>query len=445
LLKEMFPKIKLAEINDVVKISGDNVADAMDMLLTATFLQEDIQSSEEGEDDTEGEWTVIQRLDQVKLEEKSAKQEKLLLSKGVDGFAVDDDYRSPRKDDRRRRESRATSSKSSSKVSSPMIGVFNEGYPRQNAWHKMGKDIDFLVDNLTLPRTTVSRHYHANNASIGFAIHSIVYEEETDKEANPDMDSLEYELARNLAAEYKELDYQDLLHLVRLSQEGGIAAVNLAPYLQWAVQHSNSRQSATQSREPRSPNLNQEQSSWAAAKSSSLKSKKIPQQKNLPKPPRRDQSELEMEYDLAIWRAAQASQNAQDHHRRGRSKREHLSAATYYAAESRTENKRAHDLATQLADIKASQQSRSDFLDLHGIGAADAERIVTEKVNEWWTLLRTGREGEVKPRYEIVTGKGLHSQSRKAVLGPIVSRMLLRQGWRFSVESGRIFVTGRIY
>lgn len=43
-------------------------------------------------------------------------------------------------------------------------------------------------------------------------------------------------------------------------------------------------------------------------------------------------------------------------------------------------------------------------------------------------------------QYEVITGKGIHSQGRKAILHPGIIKFLEEEKYRFIPEDGKIFV-----
>ena len=115
-------------------------------------------------------------------------------------------------------------------------------------------------------------------------------------------------------------------------------------------------------------------------------------------------------------------------------------AAAYYSSVGRDYGAKAKSAMSATADATAARQSTKSQLDLHGIGVADAVRIAREKVTSWWVGLGDRVNGH--GGYKIITGKGTHSEGGVARVGPAVSRMLIREGWRVEVGSGSMVVTG---
>ena len=121
-------------------------------------------------------------------------------------------------------------------------------------------------------------------------------------------------------------------------------------------------------------------------------------------------------------------------------------AAAYYSQVGRDHDARAKIAESAAADALVSQQNSQTELDLHGLNVKDAVRISREKVTAWWHELgeqRVGTTGarRIGPEYQIITGKGNHSDGR-GKLGPAVGKMLIREGWKVEVRGGRLVVMG---
>ncbi|KFY50110.1 hypothetical protein V496_09583 [Pseudogymnoascus sp. VKM F-4515 (FW-2607)] len=127
-------------------------------------------------------------------------------------------------------------------------------------------------------------------------------------------------------------------------------------------------------------------------------------------------------------------------YRKGKSDRLMGGAAAYYSSVGRDFDAKAKSATSASADATAARQASASQLDLHGIGVADAVRIAREKVTSWWVGMGDRVNGHAG--YKIITGKGTHSEGGVARVGPAVSRMLIREGWRVEVGSGSMVVTG---
>lgn len=114
-------------------------------------------------------------------------------------------------------------------------------------------------------------------------------------------------------------------------------------------------------------------------------------------------------------------------------------AAAFYAQEGRDYNVKAKSAMSATADCLVAQQSSSKQLDLHGIGVVDAVRIAREAVTAWWHRVdKTGSHAG----FQIITGKGTHSEDGVARIRNAVGRMLIREGWKVDIGSGSILVRG---
>jgi hypothetical protein len=133
-------------------------------------------------------------------------------------------------------------------------------------------------------------------------------------------------------------------------------------------------------------------------------------------------------------------------YKRGKSDPLMKGAALYYAELGREKAKASKASFAAAADALVASQSTSRVLDLHGVGVADAVRIAQEKVNKWWESLGDakyapgGGGGPARDGYRIVTGVGRHSKDGAPRIGPAVSRMLVREGWKVEICHGETIV-----
>ncbi|KAI9353593.1 hypothetical protein BDR26DRAFT_7600 [Obelidium mucronatum] len=85
-------------------------------------------------------------------------------------------------------------------------------------------------------------------------------------------------------------------------------------------------------------------------------------------------------------------------------------------------------------------------LDLHGLTKAEAICALTNKLDEYFKKRNGGATLAVQKPLQVITGLGIHSGNRKAVLLPVVLSFLKREGWRFEhneSNEGYIEVKGR--
>jgi hypothetical protein len=146
--------------------------------------------------------------------------------------------------------------------------------------------------------------------------------------------------------------------------------------------------------------------------------------------------------NTAFAQATKASKKARsDHHMGG--------AAAYYSALARENVAVARDLSSQAAEGFVLSQSDRSMLDLHGVSVADAVQIARVQVARWWDDLGDAKHvpgggGPAREGYRVVTGVGRHSKGGAPQIGPAVSRMLVKEGWKVTVGQGEILVTGRM-
>lgn len=131
-------------------------------------------------------------------------------------------------------------------------------------------------------------------------------------------------------------------------------------------------------------------------------------------------------------------------HRRGTSNPLYRQAAGYYTQQAREHAKRAQEATSTAADILVDQQSTDRTVDLHGVSVQDGVRIARQRVLNWWKDLRGSRQGPVLDEsLTIITGLGRHNASGISPLRQAVAAALTRDGWKYTVETGRFVVSGR--
>ncbi|POS85156.1 hypothetical protein EPUL_003268 [Erysiphe pulchra] len=137
-------------------------------------------------------------------------------------------------------------------------------------------------------------------------------------------------------------------------------------------------------------------------------------------------------------------------YRRGKSDKLMTAVASYYAEEGHNYNSLAKKAQSDAADLIVASQCSQNSIDLHGLSVQDAVRIAREYVTIWWHELGEGScsgsnlrgSTDYPSSYHIITGTGSHSKDGVSKLGPAVSKMLKRDGWKFEVRSGILTVTG---
>lgn len=113
--------------------------------------------------------------------------------------------------------------------------------------------------------------------------------------------------------------------------------------------------------------------------------------------------------------------------------------AGYYAAEARraTAAAREWELEGARMAVDAQLSRKGNTVDLHHATVDQAVTLALETAEQWWS------KPDRSNRLTVVTGKGLHSASKRGVLGPAVARALEEDGWRVERSEGSIAVLGR--
>lgn len=122
-------------------------------------------------------------------------------------------------------------------------------------------------------------------------------------------------------------------------------------------------------------------------------------------------------------------------------------AAAYYAQIGHEQMKLLKQQTAAIADEHVATQSSSTHVDLHGVSVVDAVRIAKDRTEHWWeglgdTKYYSGGNNAARMGFRIVTGVGKHSKDGALRIGPAISKMLMREGWRAEVLAGEIIVRG---
>jgi hypothetical protein len=329
-----------------------------------------------------------------------------------------------------KRQSRTNETSRASSTASDLSEDLNR--PR-NVWATSKEDVDFIFSRTSLPQKLIKSAYHANAASLPATIRAIVAESSagfsTLNELNPliqinivelkqDFQSVPdsqlfglLHITRNIPSAARELA-EAMLSSPELVQSGKVAGI--VQYASFNPAHE------IDSDSPRSP------SPWTKIDPAYTRA-------------------VAVSHDAA---ASVAYAKASAAYKRGKSDRLMNGVAAYYAGIARECSKAAKASFDAAADAHVASQSTSRVLDLHGVGVADAVRIAQEKVNIWWDSLgdakyAPGGGGPARDGYRIVTGIGRHSKDGAPRIGPAVSRMLVREGWKVEVGQGETIVYGK--
>ena len=97
----------------------------------------------------------------------------------------------------------------------------------------------------------------------------------------------------------------------------------------------------------------------------------------------------------------------------------------------------------RVSSSSAYHQSGAERIDLHGLTVHEALNVVAQCVARWQST-PLGENG-VRPRMEIVTGRGVHSRHNMSVIRPAIVRFLTQRGLTVdsSTDAGVLYVKSR--
>jgi hypothetical protein len=305
----------------------------------------------------------------------------------------------------------------------------------QNVWASMAGDVEFICSKTNLDPQTVRAMYNGEGKSLGRTISWLGSKEGARLESVGALEPVEQAQLAELRADFPAFPDSLLYGLLVVSGNIMSAAHELAAVVMGSPQQKPTGQLQIIRRyapielgpDVESADSNpQSPASWSLVNHSKTRS-------------------------LAMAKSAAASTafaQANDDHKRGKS--DHLmgGAAAYHAAVAHEKLKAAKELSAHAANGLVMSQSTSRMLDLHGVSVADAVRIAREQVALWWhslgdTKYASGGGGPAREGYRVVTGMGRHSRDGTPKIGPAVSRMLVREGWKVTVGQGEILITGK--
>lgn len=360
-------------------------------------------------------------LNQVYLEENVG------IRRGIEGFSESDIPTVKRKGRNRKRRQESSAQSVISSASDTQVEAAG------SKWESARRDVETISNFTGMPTKQVSSLYHKHGTLVPPVLNAII---DAHQELGiDDNDSSMHLEALELNQDYPAIPIMRLLAIVQLCTTAHSSPRELVRAL--TSRPSSSREQSTMSpirlefRLP-PPDLSGPSESKPKPKSHNAvySDGQSSQQTSNYAADGRDYKTLRNE----------AFNQATAAYRKGKSDRLMGGAAAYYSSVGRDFDAKAKSAVSADADATASRQATASQLDLHGIGVADAVRIAREKVTAWWVGLGDRANGHVG--YKIITGKGTHSEGGVARVGPAVSRMLIREGWRVEVGSGSMVVTG---
>jgi hypothetical protein len=384
MLAEMFPSLKIFDVQYVLKKFDFHFGRAVEELLNHVFF---------GEEETQNGNQIIK--------------------KGIDAFIDLETSRGRKSRGKNRRQNRGASSESSLPVDKSIT---------RDRWDRAKEDIDFITQRTFLPRQTVSSAYHKSGASLASTIAALCDTSYTNPYLTSSSQAALQAHISELAVKYSSLSVPQVTALVNLSHPSTASAHELAQVLATSLATSSSKIIPHYLVRPPSP-----------------PSRASSPTKSLAPLPASTASQLSSARDIAFAQANAA-------YRKSRSDPLMAGAASYYSAIGRetAASLRRHEAAS--AEILVSSQSKPGEIDFHGVRVQDAVRMAKERVELWWESQgrEWAREGKVMDGgLKIVTGVGRHSEGGKGRLGPAVGSMLLKEGWKVEFGEGFLLVLGR--
>jgi hypothetical protein len=366
------------------------------------------------------------------LEEEEARQPHdghAVIPKGIDGFlSYENDNRG-----RKGKSKRHPRTNETSRASAAAADLSEDPNGPRNVWTTSKEDVHFISSRTSLPQKLIRSTYHANAASLPATIRAIVAASGASFSTLNELDPFIQTNIVALRQDFQHLSDSQLFGLLHITRNIPSAARELAEAMvssPEAVQRGKvagmvqyapfnpAREIDSHSPRP--------SSQWTTVDPASTRA-------------------VAASHDAAA-RVAYAKASAA--YKRGKSDHLMNGVAAYYADVARERSKAAKASLEAAADAHVASQSSPHVLDLHGVGVAAAVRIVQARVNIWWDSLGDTKYaprggGPARDGYRIVTGIGRHSKNGAPRIGPAVSRMLVREGWKIEIGQGEIIVYGK--
>ncbi|KXT07889.1 hypothetical protein AC579_1632 [Pseudocercospora musae] len=358
-----------------------------------------------------------------------------VLAKGIDAFSEDNTVRRGRKGKARKNGLRAVGEQRSGSLptsplhSSPSIS---------NAWQESKNDIEFIATRMGLDSATVGPKYHRGGASIPKTIGELLKTKLMEGHEATEEDPIKAVHAHELHLEFPSLRLDYVAALVSVTYPSTAAAHELAKALTYRPVQRGGIEIVPIYERPDSETLGID-TARAVSKANRRSGSTAPSE------------DIDVAQRASAYASARSAALAQAFaaHRKAKSDRLMGGAAAYYGQEYRNLTALSTAATAAVADQRAASQSTSNRLDLHGIDVRNAVRIVEQRLQQWWESLgedlANGRIGASNRHagYEIVVGRGTHSEGGRSKLGPAVSKALKNAGWKIELEGPVIVVKGR--
>ncbi|KAK5227360.1 hypothetical protein LTR96_004321 [Exophiala xenobiotica] len=397
-LLNIFPDIPRRELASVLQSHDGDLDKATDELLNLSFLMQGYQEP----------------------------PEPVPVLKSVDAFAEG------MQPSRKGRKSKRNRTNESSRASSVSSSAYETGYAPSNVWSTMSEDVSFICSRTNLHPQTVRSVYHANGARLPTTIRALAAKEAAAYDRPEAIDPIIELQISEFQTEFEQVPKSVMYGLLILARKIPSAAHELLE----AMTAARTDEDLDQIRNAAhyTPLDLKDDTPWES-----------------PIPTRKTVTASSEQISAAAYRAA-ATQNfnqATSAWKKSKSDRLYGGAAAYYAEVGRERASAARALHAAEADTLVSRQSSSNVLDLHGVSVQDAVRIASSTTQRWWDGLGdakyvSGGGGPARAGFRIVTGVGTHSKNHAPRIGPAVSKMLIREGWKIEIGHGELIVTGKI-
>jgi hypothetical protein len=397
-LQNVFPDIPRTELTIVLESHAGSLDKATDELLNLSFLNQG--------------------------DESYSKPKPVL--KGIDAFIEDGQLA---RKGRRKRNRTKDSSRASSVAS---FGAESDsGY---NVWSTMSEDVEYICSRTKLSPQVVRSAYHSSGARLGRTIQALAQKEGAQYDSAHEKDPiLEIQLAE-FQSQFGDVPKSYMYGLLSLARNIPSATQELLEAMTAPAE--------SQEQDTLTPVIHYTPVNLKEDGDGAFETVTRPTRTAVGSPYVRG---------VAASHHAAASQSfsqASSAFRKSKSDRLMGGAAAYYSQVGHENIKRAKELRASEADSLVERQSSSTVLDLHGVSVADAVRIASNRAQGWWeglgdTRYAPGGGGPARAGFRIVTGVGSHSKNHAPKIGPAVSKMLIREGWKVEIGHGELIVTGK--
>lgn len=395
-LHHVFPDIPQRDLASVLESCEGSLDKATDELLNLSFLNQGYEEqSEEGP-----------------------------VLKGTDGFAEE------LQNDRKGRRRKCRTNESSRASSASLCPYKTEPIPR-NVWSSMSEDVEFICSRTSLLPQTVRSVYHANGARLSTTIRALALKEGSAYDTISEQDSVLDLQVAEFQGQFERVPKSQIYGLLRLARNMPSAAQELLEaMIATGEVHKSGKLYDAAHYAPIDLKENQP-----------FETPSSPAWTTIRNNPRASAAGYRNAANQSFEQAAAA-------YKKSKSDRLYGGVAAYHSEIGRERAKVAKELQAAEADALVAGQSSTSVLDLHGVTVQDAVRIASTKTQTWWDGLgdakyATGGGGPARVGFRIVTGVGSHSKNHAPRIGPAVSRMLIREGWKIEIGHGELIVTGK--